>query len=134
MLARELERDPTEPPARSRHLAIQGRAFVPFSVHSTSVRECLSAIGARAKCATSRCRRCTPKLPRLPRSSILRGRAKSRRCETLPEPFAARLAPRLEFLARRAARRACRRYPESRSAADLLRAPHQSKHFSADGA
>src|SRR5215470_3297690 len=107
------------------------RVFVPTWIPATWVRESLSASGVRAEFATSPCRRCTPKLPRLLRNSGLRGRAKLLRCETLPELPATRPAPRFEFRARRVARRACRRRPEFPGASALLPAPRQSKRFSA---
>src|SRR5690348_8886184 len=49
-----------------------------------AAQESLSARGAREGCGTSPCRRCIPKLRKLPRSSGLPDRAKSLRCERFP--------------------------------------------------
>src|SRR5260370_19817541 len=67
--------------------------------------EFLSARGAREGCGTSPCRHCIPELPRLPRNSGLRGRAKSLLCETPLEYAATRRRPPLEFPTSQVARK-----------------------------
>src|SRR5215470_10539569 len=88
--------------------------------HAKADRANLSASGARAKCATSQCRRCIPELRRLLRNSSLRDHAKSRRCEKLPALARAQFARRPEFRARRADRRELRLRLRSRAVRNLL--------------
>src|SRR6267142_1794497 len=84
-----------------------------------------SVRAARAKCGTSRYRRCIPKLPRLLRNSDLQGPAKSPRCEIRPELAPARTARPLEFPARPTDRTASRLHLQFRAAHGLLRVRRQ---------